>query len=161
MAPMNNWIAMYLILHEICELLPTITLNYVIFYVPNRQNKISKLIQIEDLISIPSNDSSLSSNKTHNQLRELHHETPSNTFLFDSHRKEKSQSLLENNFIKLQSKYANLDEPKSSFAINEKMDDSYSDTSRLSKLTSKNTNRKLKMRIAQDGNYRLMNKSEE
>ena len=81
--------------------------------------------------------------------------------MYDSHRKEKSQSLLENNFLKLQSKYVNLDEPKSSFAINENMDDSYSDTSRLSKLTSKNTNRKLKMSIAQDGNYRLMNKSEE
>ena len=160
MVPMNNWIALYLMLQEISELLPTITLNYVIFYVPNRKNKITKLIHIENLISLSSKGSSLSSGKIYDQLRELHTEVPNNTFLFDNDRRVKSKSLLENNFLKNHTKYVKLNNSINSTVIHDKINESDLNADMFLRSSNKSPNKTPKRNTIQDENFKLLNRTE-
>ena len=60
--PLNNWIALFLFIKMVSNLIPTVMLFYVIYFVPNQSGKIKRLEIRNEIIKLSSSESIVSEN---------------------------------------------------------------------------------------------------
>lgn len=89
---MTNWIAFFLFIKLISNLLPTILLHYVIYYVPRQAGKIKEYQIRGDNITITSSRTLSSSDE---EIKNLKDSVADTNFLYDDDQRIKSNTLMD------------------------------------------------------------------
>ena len=91
--PLNNWIAFFLFIKMISNLIPTVMLFYVIYFVPNQSGKIKKLEIRNKDIKLSSSDSITSENDA--DIANIKKYTEDEGFLYNQVERNKSPTLMD------------------------------------------------------------------
>ena len=93
MMPLNNWIALFLFVKMIANLIPTVMLFYVIYFVPSQSGKIKKFEIRNEIIKLSSSNSICSENDADIVNIKKYNEDAG--FLYNQNERDKSPTLMD------------------------------------------------------------------